>query len=345
VAAACDAGRQSDQRTIGPAITVTAINVGPDRPLPANGAIQLAFDRYLLPTTVRRQAFPIVDGNNEPLPVERTPLVAYDPVARTVTIRGQERDGWLTEGQLYKLVLLVPEGDSDISGVRAIDRATLDPAQPRLIEFFAGPPGPPPEEPAVSFCADVLPLFKAKCSVPTCHGSEGELAASGLVLETSAGVANTAIGRIAQGANTGGRTTRGGEVPGRVFGIDMPLVDPEHPENSWLIYKLELARLPVVDFGPKPLYLCSAAPEGPSRVPFRPLVPVVAEADEIERAILNDHVLGREMPYPAARVGSYEDQPLTFDEREKIRLWIAQGARVPECGGCDRSGGPASAAE
>jgi hypothetical protein len=340
-AAACDAGSRREQAYVGPSITVTAVNVGPDRPLPANGAIQIAFDRYLLPVTDVRQSFPIVDGQNRPLPPELLPNVSYDPVARTVTIIGPRGSGepWLTEGQLYKLLLLVPEDDSDASGARAIDRATLDPAQRRVYEFFVGPPTVrEPLEPKVHFCTDVLPIFVAKCAGGTCHGPDPSTAASGLVLTSSAGVAHTAIDRIAQGANTGGRTARGGEAPGRIFGVDLPLIAPGNPGRSWLLYKIELARLPRLDVGPNPGYVCTGEAGGeplpPPALPYRPLVPLSLEADEIERDILNDHVLGREMPFPASQVEIYEQQSLTFDERERVRLWIAQGAQTPECGGC-----------
>ena len=43
------------------------------------------------------------------------------------------------------------------------------------------------------------------------------------------------------------------------------------------------------------------------------------------------------MPFPVARPSAYEELPLTFEEREKIRLWIqglAKGSSLPECGGC-----------
>jgi hypothetical protein len=43
------------------------------------------------------------------------------------------------------------------------------------------------------------------------------------------------------------------------------------------------------------------------------------------------------MPFPVALVGSYGEEPLTFEEREIVRLWIKSlvpGGAVPECGGC-----------
>lgn len=311
------------------------MNVGGDRKLPADGAIQIAFDRYLLPSSITRQTIGILDGANQPLAADLAPIVQYDPIARTVTLRPPKLP-WLTEGQPYKLVLASPDG-SETGGVRAIDRAKLFRDQELAFAFFVGPATGQPIEPAVSFCRDVLPIFVGKCSSPVCHGS-GDRAASSLVLDTSAGVAATALGRrVAQGANVGALPS--GAAAGPVFGTDMPLVDPGSPGNSWLLYKLELARPPVVDAGPKPVIACSAGVREPA-TPFRfaPLVPQAqTAADEIERAILSDYVLGREMPFPSARVTSWAQQPLTFEERQIIRLWI-QGLKdnevPPECGGC-----------
>ena len=49
--------------------------------MPADGAIQIAFDRYLLPATVNRQSMGIVDGARMALAPELAPVVVYDPIA------------------------------------------------------------------------------------------------------------------------------------------------------------------------------------------------------------------------------------------------------------------------
>ncbi len=244
---------------------------------------------------------------------------------------------WLTEGQTYTLILPIPEGDSDVGGFRAIDRATLFRDQKREFAFQVGPKANVPPEPSVTFCRDVLPIFAAKCSLPTCHGS-GDRAAAGLVLDTSAGVSATAIRRLAQGSNTGSRSAQAASG-NRFFGVDMPIIDPGSPGNSWLLYKVELARQPAPRQDP-PSYACTVGLNEPSaKFVFAPLVPQAQRAaDDIERSILDDFILGREMPFPPSRAGAYEDEPLTFDEREKLRLWIqslpADGVSVPDCGGC-----------
>lgn len=338
--------------------------------MPADGVIQLAFDRYLLPSTITRQSYVILDSTNTPL--ENAALATtYDPVARTVTIVGPSGPGrpWLTPEQSYKLVLLIPRDPrSDIGGFRAIDRATLFPQQKLEFVFRAGPPTHRTQlEPAVDFCADVMPIFTLKCSDPSCHGSSDK-AASSLILASSEGVRVTARARVAQGANTGPRASSAEPTPS-LFGINMDLIKPGDPGASWLMYKIELAPHPVIDAGPVPPALCTP-PEGAPPIPapaapYSTLAPAITRADEIERAILNDYVLGREMPYPYTpstyvpptptptnpNPTAYFYTPLDFQEREKIRIWISQGAEIRECGGCGvldmppAGGGDAGAAD
>lgn len=301
--------------------------------MPEDGAIQIAFDRYLLPSTVTRQSIALVDGSNRPLATNQLPVVTYDPIARTATLAPPSQP-WLTKGQVYKLYLGVPEDDSDLGGVRAIDRATLDPDEDRLIAFVVGEPaGRGSVDAQVDFCRDVLPIFKAKCSRFGCH-ADGSSAASGLELASSAGVATTAIGRVAVGAHTGGRANEPA-VASRRFGADMPLIDPGNPGQSWLLYKVELAELPTGAVLPAPKITCDGA-STTSPPPYAPLVPVVpASADE--RARLSDAVLGSAMPFPTHTVRSYADQALTFDEREVLRRWVASlgpTSGVPTCGDC-----------
>lgn len=334
-AASCDAGKQHNQQTVGPAIRILGVNVGADQRLPADGSIQIAFDRYLLPSTVNRQSIAVLDGARQPLPPDLAPIIVYDPVARTVTVSGPKQP-WLIEGQPYTLVLGIPAGDAEQGGVRAIDRATLVADQKREFAFLVGPKTGAAIEPNVSFCRDVLPIFTAKCNLPTCHGS-GNLAAASLVLDTSAGVAATALNRIAQGSNTGPRSLNP-PSPGRLFGVDMPIIDPGNPGNSWLMYKVDMARPPVVQL-PVPRFACTEGLTEPQQqFVFAPLVPQAQHtADETERVVLSNYILGREMPFPVAIVGSYGEEPLTFEEREIVRLWIKSlvpGGAVPECGGC-----------
>lgn len=312
--------------------------------------IQISFDRYLLPSTTTRQSFAIADNKNNVLPADGFQTI-YDPVARTITIAGPRGPGveWLQEGLEYKLVLFVPPNDStDIAGLRAIDRAPLDKDQTRTFVFKARKAnggGPRAVDPPVNFCADVLPLFYNKCGDASCHGppptTTGTQPRASLILSTSEGVRVTAINRVAQGANTGGRSFDP-QPDGPVFGVDMAIIkappgQPGEPGASWLMYKIEMAPHPVTDAGAASNALCTPPASSDAVLtpgdPYVPRAPIVRAASNDERERLGDLMLGAPMPYPQSAVG-YNTQPLTFEERERVRRWIAQGAPTPECGGC-----------
>jgi hypothetical protein len=328
---ACDAGKQADQQTKGPPIKIKEISVGSNRTLPADGEIQIALDRYLLPQSITRQSVFVVDAGGEP--ADPALITRYDPMSRTISVRGS-KDVWLTPGQPYKLRFSIPPNDElDDRGLRAIDRATLDPNQPLEYAFFASDATGEKNEKTVDFCGDVLPILTMKCTLGVCHASGGG-AAAGLILDNFTGVRETAVQRVANGANTNARAGQPDD-PHRVFGVGMPLIDPEEPGNSWLLYKIELARPPTVDAGAASAYICNKVPDKDEVAlatvdPYRFVVKVEPPSD-LERAILQDHVPGREMPFPS------QTQPLTFDERQRLRLWIAQGAKMTECGGCTQA--------
>ncbi len=278
--------------------------------------IQLAFDRYLDPTTVTRQSFQLRDETGLAVLI---PLVTYDPVARVVTISSPNPAGadWVVPGQPYKLVFPVPQDAGDIFGVRAIDGAVLDPSTPEAIGFLATAATGRKPPPSVDFCTDVLPLLRSACATAGCHSSPGAgqpaSAPEGLVLDTAAGVQATALGLaghlVSDGARIGpGRTTG-------VFPSDMPIVDPYNPGDSFLLYKLLIGPVggPARDTSP-----CNASF---GSFDYGPTAPVSAE----ETARLGDLVPG--MPMPHAN-GDATNTPLGQDELERVELWIAEGAKT-----------------
>lgn len=333
---ACDQGSQSDQRTRGPFVHLVAANVGPDRRLPPDGDILLTFDRLLLPATITRQAFLVYDafGNAQ------SPTVKYDPVTRLVTLANPQRDGsaWLRPDQPYTIVFPIAEGEDDSFGVRAIDRATFDPASPTRLGFLTtlAAEGRREEPPAMRFCTDVLPLFEKHCSSPSCHGpplaSGNSRAASGLLLSTPKGLWNTAIGRVANASNTGPRALEA--PPSREFGLDMPIIAPGNAGSSFLLYKMLIAQPAPPGGLPAQRLKCDGSNGTPPHAPFEPPIPFLALSEE-ERERLTDRVTGNVMPYPA-RPGS-EDRTNNLSEAELLRIsaWIAQGAHVEECGACE----------
>ena len=284
-----------------------------------------------------RQAFVLRDPTGGAI----NPVVYYDPVARTVSLSnpscgsGNAVDGgtgssWLTVGQTYTVTLTIPANAQDPYGARAIDGQTLDPSQPdtsRVIGFpIVAPTGGGalvcgPSSPKIHFCADILfPIFAQKCASSLCHASPqtaggGSRPAADLILDNYLGVAHTALAvRPSHGSNTGPRVVPGD--PGRLFGIDMPVIDPGHPANSWMLYKLLLAV-------PSP----PAATDGGTTGPNVPVRNNVWAQDDPERASLSEYMLGREMPYPG---GGYA--PLTLEELERVSYWIAQNAPACDCG-------------
>jgi hypothetical protein len=172
----CDQGAQRDEKQTGAGayLQVVAQNVSVGVALPPDGRIELAFDRYLLPGSIARQTFVLRDLRMNSF----TPTVAYDPVARIVTITPPA--GSLQADQTYALNIASASSQADLNGLRSIDGATIDPRFAR-IDFpvraaDAGAPQSAP--PTVDFCRDILPIFKRSCLGTACH-SGGEHRAAG----------------------------------------------------------------------------------------------------------------------------------------------------------------------
>ncbi len=302
-----------------------------------NGAIRIRFNRYLLPSSITRQSVVLVDSSNQ---AYSNPIVTYDPVTLTVTLSNSDatKPNWLTPGQVYKVLLPLPAETTSHATLLAIDGAGLDPATTRTILFTASATLDATPALSLNFCTDIYPVFQQKCGAGTvCHSDPAGAAnpASSLVLLSPEGVANTALNRVAQGANTGGRAGIGA-APGKVFGVDMPLIAPGNPGNSWLLYKTLLAPVPVSnDAGTTSSSLRCRTKTDVLANPVIITSPANVASDA-ERTSLADAVLGREMPYPPAPGPlSYATSPLTYEERERLSLWIGQGAVVEACGTCE----------
>lgn len=142
----------------------------------------------------------------------------------------------------------------------------------------------------------------AACAVGGCHApaaaGSGELgAAEGLDLSSPAGIAATAMGRVAHGAQQGEHAARAETRPTR-FGRAMPLIAPGSPGNSYLVYKQLLGEA----------YAASAASPG---------------GDELSR-LRAAFAVGMPMPpSPPAWPG--------LDGLDAELSWIALGASMPAC--------------
>jgi hypothetical protein len=345
---------------------VSLANVPGQNVVPVNQPVLLQFNRFLNPTTITRQTVVLQDVGGG---VFASPAVDYDPVLLQVSLSNPSpNDTWLIEGQTYEVSVQAQTPTN--GGVQAVDNATLP--NNAVIVFTAGPAVETPPEPTMHFCADVWPSFKGplipigtfgsftlgRCASGNCHGAPQPIPVSprfptgmsspadGLVLDTPAYVALTAIGKTAIESNEGALATS--SAPGSHFGIDMPIIDPGRngegdPGDSWLLYKVLLsAPLPEAYAGPNHLDVPVACGPFVTNTTFQANAPYDVDATERER--LGNLMPGREMPYPAcpgipaSQAGEMEPgcgetdvaYSLTVQQLERLRLWIKQGATFDE---------------
>ncbi len=216
------------------------LDAPPECGVPIDTAIELRFDRVLLPSTATRQSLLIYTGNpnNQPGVGGDVLQPTYDLVERVVRYRLPEGRP-LAPRTLYTVELPVPVEDNDF-GFRAFDGAPLAATRrPLSFSFFtsAVEEGLAPEEP-VPDCSDVLTFFSANPGQGACSNCHNpDRAPQGLDLSSGNALLSTAIGRVAHQTDLGTVTGEVLENPARM-GIDMPIIDPGRPDNSYLLYKL-----------------------------------------------------------------------------------------------------------
>jgi hypothetical protein len=246
----CDRGPRADEDPRGPALRLlgsepsdgAGLDCEPSADgcgVPTDTAITLRFDRFLLPSSAVRQSLLVYTGtptNAVPAGAELTPR--YDLVTRSVRY-GFPPGFRFHPNALYTVELPIYSENSQ-TGFRAFDGAPLAGTRPVRFAFFTGdgpaatsaPPSPAPS------CDEVAQVF-AGCA--ECHGELGVEPAPrmGLSLVSWDGVATSAVGRPAHQTEIGETTGVTNEAPLR-FGVNMPIIDPERPDNSYLLYKLLL---------------------------------------------------------------------------------------------------------
>jgi hypothetical protein len=326
--AACDLGpaRNESPALVPVELVAAGTNIGPGQSFTIDQPIRLAFSRFLNPASVVRQSIYLEDSGGSILTDE---LVAYDPVLSTVTLSNPgSMLKWLTVGQQYRVVLNVPDPEAGFPyGVVALDGAPL--AAPQTLLFTVGAAASPPAtgDPRIQFCAQVLPIFNSHCA--SCHGTPGgnsyspspdgglTLPRDALILSTVDGIRATAIGQVADESNTGPLAAPQSYPLGTPFGLDMPIINPGDPGNSWLLYKTLIPQ-------PTP-----SAEDPDSGIPMFEQAPPTAltQALASDRTTLQSYILGNSMPYPVPTdAGALVYPPLTLDQLETLRAWIAQGA-------------------
>ncbi|WP_437784917.1 hypothetical protein [Sorangium sp. So ce1097] len=252
----------------------TALDPSGAAPVLSTASIVLKFDRFLLPRSVGGAAladFVCLSGDlatqvRTPADcVNQVPLAAtYNPVQREVILRQVEGMPGLVPGSRYALTVLGPVDEDAPSGVRAFDGAPLR-ANVRL-EFVVAQTNPPqatpefrmpggdfycqrdlecvmencPDDPACTTCVKGAAYVLLTCM--GCHSDTNTSA--GLNLNVGAPMFNnvtplleTAIGHAAHQTQVGEHAHVAEQTPER-FGRAMPLIDPNNPGNSYLLYKI-----------------------------------------------------------------------------------------------------------
>ncbi len=227
----------------------------PDSPpecgVPLDAAIELRFDRFLLPSTAVRQSLTVFTGANGVFLVP-----TYDPTERVMVFRLPGGGTWLP-GVRYTVELYRPSEHPAAWGFRAFDGVELSDEGSAPLRFTfrtrrIAPATPTPVSPTPAFAEVSATLDRSGCAAAGCHrapdptrcpvGSAAADAAPcsaprlGLDLGSASGIAATAIGRVAHHLDSG---PSAGEVrAASSLGVGMPLIDPASPGSSFLFYKL-----------------------------------------------------------------------------------------------------------
>jgi hypothetical protein len=287
----------------------------PDCGVATDAAITLRFDRFLDPATVNRQAIRVFTG--DPSGGASLPpfSVAYDPVERVVQFKIPSGNAFVSH-TLYRLELVVPVEPGD-AGIRAFDGAPLaEGAVPLSASFFTaqGPAGSTPPTPPT--CDDILEeVFRdpttGGCSSAECHRGVGNsigAAPEGLWLDGRANLRTSAIGRVAHETELGdfaGIPTQNNLR----FGVQMPIIDPKNPANSYLLYKLLRQ--------PKNFEPCTAGASSP-----------LCDGDQDDPCVTN---------YPLIPLADGECLQPSADESTRLREWFVRGDPMPLQRGLERS--------
>lgn len=336
----------------------TPIDPGGSSQVLSTASFILKFDRFLLPSTATRQSVCLYSDLSvevrsldecAALPEAARVLLepTYNPLEREVIYRRRTGDPRLIAGVRYRLAVLAPAGDQDIGGFRAFDGAPL--GQTVRLDFSvaaADPPGATDElapsgelycrrDPScLATCGTddacrqqceirgfgVEPYLKSCTFGSSCHAGSRATGA-GLSLENGELIQLTAVNRTAHQTQTGERADDP-DLVSRRFGRAMPIIDPENPGNSYLLYKMAVG----------PNAADRSLPSG--------------EAEALARELQRLHasvVVG--MPMPPFNVASfYLHDPgdpmldpasllprVDGGDMDVITAWIAQGAPTRDC--------------
>ncbi len=256
--AACDVGARDDAPAHGPALHVLATYPAdgqgtdppatpsacsaptPACPVPTDVAIELRFDRFLLPSGGLAAGLRVFTGDAANS-VDFLP--EYDVIERVVVFRSSRR---LQPNTLYTAQVLM--GPDPSRGFWAFDHAPLEAGDVPLRFSFSTGSGPSADAPRPATRAETCETLLAGPlrSCTKCHTTRpgpdtippSKYPPMGLDLSTARGFFYTAIQHVAHQAETGNTASNNGlQAPSR-FGVQMNIVDPGFPATSYLMYKL-----------------------------------------------------------------------------------------------------------
>ena len=298
----------------------------PDCAVPTNAAIELRFDRFLLPGSGLNAGLSVYSGNP---PANGVPLIPeYDLIERVMVYRPARP---LQPNTLYTAEL-IPSHDVR-RGFWAFDGAPLEEGEVPLRFSFSTGSGPRPV-PAQSLapldtCETMTTGPFSTCA--NCHSTQpGEQTTRpsfppmGLDLSTPRGLFYTAIRHVAHQTETGESISEEAFQSPVRFGVQMSIVDPGSPATSYLIYKLlqKPENFTVMADEPR----CVTGYHSP-----------VSDADcqappEGERIRLREWLVrGDPMPKDGRSANGQQIAAATTRENiVRIAAWIATGATCPE---------------
>jgi hypothetical protein len=289
-----------------------------------NAAIRVRFDRFLRPETAIRQSIRVTGGT---IDAETGGAIAgeaylepsYDAVERVVTYRLPAGSAW-APGVRYTVTLWAAR-DNGGFGTRAWDGQELEASV--VFGFTPGTeaseiPAPPVSAAYCGSCVDDVRILGARdvlrnCAISGCHaGKEPEV---GLNLEDRAGIERTALRLPAHETFTGPSSTDAPKNP-NLFGVNMPIIDPGNPGNSFLLFKAMIRPDNYeTNTGDDQKQLTSDQPVGGEKTPSE------AEIVRLE----NGFVKGQPMPV---------FQSIGIHQLRTLQAWIAAGAPLADDASC-----------
>jgi hypothetical protein len=294
--------------------------------VPTNVAIELRFDRFLLPSGLKT-GLSLYTGNPPANGVYLWP--EYDMIERVVVYRPARQ---LQPNTLYTVQLVASPNPGQ--GFWAFDQAPLAEGPVPLRFSFSTGKGPRDAPPAVAPPADSCETISSGPldSCHHCHVSNPDAQTTppsnfppmGLDLSSERGLYYTAVRRVAHQTETGNSAVGEGlQSPAR-FGVQMNIVDPGSPPTSYLMYKLLQKPQNFAAGGEPPSCLTGYHPP-------------VSDLDclpppEDERVRLGEwFVLGDPMPKDGtSTTGETIPSATTRENLVRISAWIAAGATCPE---------------